>query len=260
MPTLSRPDAQVDRIAAQHGFSADAAQTMLDALVAGNGSMAQFEHPEFGGSGQWMRGGMVMAGAFDDHALKARIDRLCTSLADVISREPDDRMPTGSFQRQSQSDGRSTVVQDSRDFERAAWWPRELGRPDSAGMQDDVRYAWFAGPRRLAIESDGRLAVYDTGDHRIGGFSQQQGSQSSVSFASQHGPLDLDRLPVVSSMEERDEEAAAAAMQPSRASEPQGDPRGDPFAALEKLAQLHQRGVIDAREFETKKAELLARI
>jgi len=33
---------------------------MLFAVLAGNGSMAQFDHAEFAGSGQWMQGGMIM--------------------------------------------------------------------------------------------------------------------------------------------------------------------------------------------------------
>ena len=32
---------------------------MLESLINGNGSMAQFNHPEFGGSGQSIKGGMT---------------------------------------------------------------------------------------------------------------------------------------------------------------------------------------------------------
>jgi hypothetical protein len=35
---------------------------MMFAVLNGNGGMAQFSHGEFGGSGQWMRGGMTMIG------------------------------------------------------------------------------------------------------------------------------------------------------------------------------------------------------
>ena len=81
--------------------------------------------------------------------------------------------------------------------QRAAWWPGGLGTPDTAGSQNDVRYAWFADARRLAIERNGKVTVHDTLDHRIGGVAQQQAATSSVSFTSQHGPVDLERLPVV---------------------------------------------------------------
>jgi hypothetical protein len=33
---------------------------MLVSMLAGRSGMAQFSHPEFGGSGQWMAGGAIM--------------------------------------------------------------------------------------------------------------------------------------------------------------------------------------------------------
>src|SRR5206468_2117953 len=107
-----------------------------------------------------------------------------------------------------------THVQDSRDLlhegrsespffdgpaRHASWWPSDLGAPDSAGMQNDTRYAWFSKPRRLAIERDGKVTVYDTGEYRIAGFSQQQGGRGTMGFTSQHGSVDVDGLPVVGS-------------------------------------------------------------
>ena len=41
---------------------------------------------------------------------------------------------------------------------------------------------------------DGRVRVYDTGDHRIGGFSQQQSGGQSLSFSSQFGTVRLEDL------------------------------------------------------------------
>ncbi len=43
-------------VAQRHGVSVGAAETMLRALVAGQGTMAQFSHPELGGMGQWSEG------------------------------------------------------------------------------------------------------------------------------------------------------------------------------------------------------------
>ena len=45
---------------------------MLESVVNGNGAMAQFSHPEFGGSGQWMRGGMIMVSDMFNNYLKGR--------------------------------------------------------------------------------------------------------------------------------------------------------------------------------------------
>ena len=40
------------------------------------------------------------------------------------------------------------------------WWPEDLGEPGTSGSQNDVRYAFFPGSHRLAIQQDGKLAVY----------------------------------------------------------------------------------------------------
>ena len=59
----------VNDLAQRHGFSSAAVLCMLEAVIQGNGSMAQFSHPEFGGSGQWMQGGMTMVSDLFNHAL-----------------------------------------------------------------------------------------------------------------------------------------------------------------------------------------------
>jgi hypothetical protein len=50
----------VEEIAHRTGFSQDAVSSMLVSIARDRGSMAQFSHPEFGGSGQWMVGGATM--------------------------------------------------------------------------------------------------------------------------------------------------------------------------------------------------------
>src|SRR5450755_1703008 len=79
----------IDDVARRHGFSPDAVASMLRAVRAGHGRMAQFRHAEFGGSGQWMRGGMTMVGDMFDTTLKARVERLCDELSRLVASEPD---------------------------------------------------------------------------------------------------------------------------------------------------------------------------
>jgi hypothetical protein len=45
-------------LSARYGVSTDAVRAMLEAVRLGNGTRAQFSHPELGGRGQWMAGGM----------------------------------------------------------------------------------------------------------------------------------------------------------------------------------------------------------
>lgn len=75
------------------------------------------------------------------------------------------------------------------------WWPEGLRNPGSSGAQNGLRYAFFPEQRRLAIEQDGRVTQYDTGDHAIDGVSQQQaGSTGLPKFSSSRGEVDLSSL------------------------------------------------------------------
>jgi len=77
------------------------------------------------------------------------------------------------------------------------WWPEELGeQPDSAGGHSEMRYAFFGDQQRLAVDTgDGKVQVYDTGDHCISGVQQHQSSSGrKVTFTSQQGKVDLATL------------------------------------------------------------------
>lgn len=192
MPQLT-PEGQriVEDLARRYGFGTDAVTVMLQAVAVGGGTMAQFDHPEFGGMGQWSRGGMTMIGDMFNNALKARVDGLCAELAGVVSQHSNPRRFTAS-QSQSQSQGGAPMAMmgDVSLFvpmagrASATWWPAELGQPSSVGQQNDIRYAVFPATRRLALLVNGVLSVYDTLDHQIGGVSQQQSGDASLSFTS----------------------------------------------------------------------------
>jgi Short C-terminal domain len=284
----------VNEIAQRHGFGFDAVATMLDAVVNGNGGMAQFSHPEFGGSGQWMRGGMTMIGDMFNNNLKGRVDGLCSELSSLIANQPG-LIQTGSFQSQTQGNQQpsgffgglpqtdssigspvSLFVPAQEGGRSGNWWPEELGGPNSAGAQNNARYAYFAQSRRLAIELNGTVTVYDTLDHQIGGFSQQQSYGGSLTFSSQHGVVDVASLPVVSV---NGVPPPAADLTPPVYTPPPGDVpsfssapemttaaptasgmEADIIGTIEKLADLHSKGILSNEEFTTKKAELLARL
>ena len=91
----------INNIAQRYNFSPDAVFSMLQSVINGNGSMAQFNHPEFGGSGQWMRGGMIMLGDMFNNGLKNSVGGLCQELANLIANQPD-LIQSGSFQSQNQ--------------------------------------------------------------------------------------------------------------------------------------------------------------
>ena len=171
-------------LAQQYGVSTDAVLTLLRALSSTNGTMAQFHHPELGGMGQWLQGGMTMVGDLFNNALKAKVNGLCVELAHLLSQQP--FLPASTT-------GPSPLGAAGNEGRR--WWPAHFGAPAATGAQNQVRYAYFPGARRLAIESNGLLNIYDTLDHQIGGVAQQQGADDSLTFTSQHGPIRLADLP-----------------------------------------------------------------
>jgi hypothetical protein len=270
-PTPEGQDIITD-VAERHGVSADAVQTLLRALVVGHFTMAQFNHPELGGMGQWTQGGMTMVGNMFDHGLKARVDALCTELAALLRDQPSIMTAAGSQTSHWPTAPGVSLFDTGAGSPAGMWWPSELGQPSSAGSQKDLRYAIFPAVRRLATEVSGQIALYDTGDHLISGVSQQQGADQTLTFVSQHGLVRLRDLQVVdagrgSSTPDTPLKAAASGPEPfasvapgvASTRPPQGSSE-DVFATLERLAELHQKGVLTDKEFATKKAELLARI
>ncbi len=93
----------LDAIAARHGVGLDAVRHLLDALARGHGRMAQFNHPDLGGMGQWSAGGMTMIGDMFNAGLKARVVALCDELAPLATAMPGESR--GSSQTQSQGFG-----------------------------------------------------------------------------------------------------------------------------------------------------------
>jgi len=269
---------QVKELAQRYGVSIDAVMTLLRALVHGQGTMAQFEHRELGGRGQWMPGGMVMVGDMFNHALKTVVDGLCTELSRLLTPDPGQAQPAHSqmhgqgVQRQQQGglsrpDSSPMPASTSLFVPGAAgsaeeWWPADLGVPAASGAQNTMRYAYFPAKRRLAVAVHGKVIVYDTLDHQVSGVSQQQGVGSSFTFTSQHGVVALHTLPVIASG--RPEAGIAGSTSRASASPPVSDAVSaqatDIFAVLERLAELQQKGILSEEEFTTKKAELLGRI
>jgi len=186
---------RVAKIAAAHGVSVAAVESALGALRRGGGTMAQFSHPDFGGMAQWSAGGMSMVGDMFNTAMKAKLDGVLGDLAEALRKNdlPFDEPaggPEGDPPRQGDWPRQGG-------WSRQGGWPAEFGPPAAAGSQNDMRYAFFPGVRRLVVEDGGRRVIYDTGAHVIGGVAQQQSSGRTLTFSSQHGTVDLSQLPVV---------------------------------------------------------------
>jgi hypothetical protein len=277
----------INNIAQRYNFSPDAVFSMLQSVINGNGSMAQFNHPEFGGSGQWMKGGMIMLGDMFNNGLKNSVGGLCQELANLIANQPG-LIQSGSFQSQNQGaqqqsnyggaysntggqqqnssapTGAVSLFVPPPAGSSGNWWPAGLQFPTSTGSQNNMRYAYFATIRRLAIETNGHVTLYDTLDHQIGGFSQQQSVGGSITFTSQYGLVDVNTLPIISidnvPVQKPDQSQPAHSPQPSPVNPQITTQEADIFAAIEKLANLKDKGILTDTEYSAKKAELLARL
>jgi len=274
----------INNIAQRYNFSPDAVFSMLQSVINGNGSMAQFNHPEFGGSGQWMRGGMIMLGDMFNNGLKSSVAGLCQELSNLIANQPG-LIQSGSFQSQNQGTQQQSNFGGNQQQQNGSgptgavslfvpppagssgnWWPAGLQFPSSTGSQNNVRYAYFATIRRLAIEVNGHVTLYDTLDHQIGGFSQQQSVGGSITFTSQYGLVDVKTLPIISIdnvpvQTPVQNQPAPNYIQNSPDNNTQNvNQEADIFGALEKLAHLKDKGILSDTEYSAKKAELLARL
>jgi Short C-terminal domain len=275
LPKLSDQGRQrIDELAQRYSVSADAVMTLLQALVTTNGTMAQFNHAELGGGGQWMQGGMTMVADMFNSGLKSKVDGLCSELSQLLAQQP--FVPrSASFQSQSQAGGQqqggsmragsvSLFVPEEPGRASSQWWPADLGFPNGTGAQNHVRYAYFNAAHRLAVELNGHVTVYDSLDHQISGVSQQQGSGGSLTFTSQDGTVSVSNLPILS-VDGVPRDVSGTHLTAEHAPRPEpyrGETTQDTdiFAKIERLADLQQKGILSPEEFAAKKAELLSRL
>jgi hypothetical protein len=246
----------VNDLSRRYNISSDAVIHMIIAVSNGGGTMAQFNCPELGGGGQWMRGGMTMVGDMFNNGLKNTVDNLCNEISNALaSTQIFPIIPAG-------TPGSNQ------------WWPAGLGNPFSSGGQNNIRYALF--PHRLAIEYNNEVSVYDTLDHNIGGVSQQQGGDTSLTFSSQYGTISVRSLPLISGpgsapmapqtnfaaplYHDTPTPAPDNANTTPEAMPNNHAPSNSIIELIEKLAQLHTAGALSDDEYQSKKTELLSRL
>lgn len=246
----------VNDIGYRYNLSQDAVIHMLVAVNNGGGTLAQFNCPELGGSGQWMSGGMTMVGDMFNYGLKNTVNNLCSELSNALANNQ-------IFPTVTKGTLRSNV-----------WWPDNLGIPSSSGSQNNIRYAVF--PQRLAVEVNGQVTVYDTLNHSIGGVSQQQGGDTSLTFSSQFGTVGVNSLPIVSGPGLAPAPQTNFAAPAPHYSQPvvntpppyaapvnqvaEQTSRENIISLIESLSRLREAGALTDDEFKNKKIELLNRL
>jgi hypothetical protein len=125
------------------------------------------------------------------------------------------------------------------------------------------------------------VSVYDTGEHRITGFSQQQSGDQSLTFTSQFGLVRVADLPfVLSGNHDLHNPSATQPSEPAPTRPPAATPverqppqtpaapaatlapasSDDILTIIERLSDLRQKNILTETEFAAKKAELLSRL
>ncbi|MEI6045638.1 MAG: SHOCT domain-containing protein [Chloroflexota bacterium] len=193
---------ELSQVAQRYGVSYGAIETLWRALQRGGGRLAQFDHPELGGMGQWMPG-MVMVSDMFNQALKARVDSLCTELMQLMTKEAN-----ATARRTPQTDvpGPIPMTMPGLTWNNLArWWPEHLGTPSSTGGQNDLQYAYFPTTNRLAIKWRGTMTLYDTTGYNINSVSQQQQQGHSIvvfSSTQQPGSIAVTNLKIIATFED----------------------------------------------------------
>jgi hypothetical protein len=248
----------VEDIAAKYNLQTATVESLMNAIISGNGTMAQFNIPELGGSGQWMKGGMTMVGDMFNSSLRSTVEKLCGELSNVVSTKLLFEETTDISEKKQQINSGFSANSDSS-------WPSVFGNPTASGSQNNFKYAYFAPVKRLVIEENGKQTIYDTKHHSITGISQQQGSGNSHRFTSQDGPVDLSSLAVISEPSGQTQPTPEIAYDVTSTAdlrtENQGhSPQDIIIATIEKVNMLFEKGQITEEEFKAKKQELLAKL
>ncbi len=244
---------KIHDLAIKYGISLEAVNSLLLSVTYGGGTQAQFNVPELGGMGQWMKGGMTMVGDMFNYSLKNTVDNICTELSNLLHTE--------------ENFVENTINKNKDFFGSGTWWPSEYGSPSASGSQNNMKYAYFGPPvQRLVIENEGKKSIYDTLNFIISGVSQSQGGTQALSFSSQLGPVRLNTLPVIldSGTDEADEAIDTNAEGKLSKEFPDNvfptPYKDDVFLSIEKLGLLLQKDLITREEFDVKKAELLKKL
>ena len=116
----------IEEIAGRYDLKVESVEALVNAVIKGNGSMAQFNIAELGGNGQWMKGGMTMVGDMFNNSLKAKVDKLCAELSNLVSTKV-------IFEESHESgfEGKSNISNSSL--------PPAFGSPTSSGAQNNFK-------------------------------------------------------------------------------------------------------------------------
>src|SRR5436190_118527 len=180
----------IPMIAQRYQVPEEKVRELYRRMQESGGRQCQFECEQLGGPVQWMPG-MITVSRWNDHALRARVDGLCSELSAIV--QGSDTAAPAALKREAGTGPAAGCVGMAAG---ESWWPAKFGTPASAGAQNGVRYAYFPERGRLLIQQGARIDAYDTEGKQLSGVGQQQGSSSGsgLTFSSAEGPVEVREL------------------------------------------------------------------
>lgn len=177
---------KISTLAAKYSISEEAVSQVLQGLQRGGGTMVQFSHPDLGGSGQWMQGGMVMIADMFNASLKDTVNSLCSELSALLFSEP-------------------VLTKEEYKKTSANWWGEEFGSPSSTGSQNEMAYAIFPDKKRLLLKDNNLIHIYHTKQYKITGVSQQQQNATrDLKFSATEGEVSLSQFSLLKTVHSSD--------------------------------------------------------
>ena len=219
-PLTSAGENAVQNLAQRYGVSVDAVRTLLSAVAAGGGSMAQFYHA---GSRRWR----PVDARRHDHGRGHVQQRAAghgqrTLLGALVAAQ----QPAGLCARSAELELGGFMASGND------WWPSELGQPELERRTERRALRLLperATPRHLAQRPDHRLR-HARPQHRRRAAAAGRHS-GSLSFSSQFGTFTVESLPTVvggAQAPERATEPGSSSRSSPRSSSPQQPPSSNP--------------------------------
>jgi hypothetical protein len=80
--------------------------------------------------------------------------------------------------------------------DKASWSPSNLRTPTISGARGGLKFAFFAEKRRLLVENDGNLQLFDSGAHQIHEVGEMV-DHPTLEFISQSGRHPIGALKLI---------------------------------------------------------------
>lgn len=184
-------DPIIKELSSKYEIDQDAVECLYNSIQAGNGTMAQYNHPGLGGMGQWMAGGSVMS---FNWVLAGKITQMANAISQKILERPSQQssqpakvVPVSPVQQKpvvNNSNPSFTPFAPMKPMAPMTFsFPQGNGEksPDMSGAQNGTSYKYFKNDDVLEITKNGSTKKIIL-SAKLVGVSQEQDQQGHQKF------------------------------------------------------------------------------